>query len=103
MSLTREQFDEFTKLSPDIVVGTDRKGRVLYFSDGADDALGYEVEEVLGQFVGLFYPSVEEAKRVALAMRDPDHGGRGVCNTLETRFIARNGEEIPVAISGTIL
>lgn len=103
MSLTREQFEELTKRSPDIIVGTDRKGRVIYFNDGAHDSLGYESEEVLGEFVGLFYPSIDEAKRVAEAMRGPEYGGAGVCNTVETRFVARDGEEIPVAISGTIL
>jgi PAS domain S-box-containing protein len=103
MSLSREHFEELTKRSPDIIVGTDRKGRVVYFNDGAHDSLGYDSEEVLGEFVGLFYPSVEEARRVADAMRGPDHGGAGVCNTLETIFVARSGEEIPVAISGTIL
>ena len=103
MSLTREHFEQLTKSSPDIIVGTDRKGRVVYFNDGAHASLGYENEEVLGQFVGIFYPSVEEARRVSNIMRGPEHGGPGVCNTLETKFVARGGESIPVAISGTIL
>ncbi|MGB0619228.1 MAG: response regulator [Myxococcota bacterium] len=103
MTLSREHFEELTKRSPDIIVGTDRKGRVVYYNDGAHDSLGYENEEVLGEFVGLFYPSVEEAKRVAEAMRGPEQGGIGVCNTLETTFVARNGDLIPVAISGTVL
>lgn len=103
MSLRREHFEELTKRSPDIIVGTNRKGRIIYYNDGAHDSLGYEDEEVLGQFVGLFYPSVEEARRVGEAMRGPDHGGPGVCNTLETRFVTRTGEEIPVAITATIL
>ncbi len=103
MTLSREHFEELTKRSPDIIVGTDRKGRVVYFNDGAHDSLGYESSEVLGEFVGMLYPSVEEAKRVAEAMRGPDHGGSGVCYTLETEFVARNGDLIPVAISGTVL
>ena len=48
MGLTREQFEQLTNRSPDIIVGTDRKGRVIYFNDGAHDNLGYESEEVLG-------------------------------------------------------
>lgn len=103
MGLTRQQFEQLTNRSPDIIVGTDRKGRVIYFNDGAHDNLGYEDHEVLGQFVGVFYPSVEEARRVSEAMRASGHGGAGVVNTLETTFIARSGEHIPVAISGTLL
>ncbi|MFK7898888.1 MAG: response regulator [Myxococcota bacterium] len=103
MGLTREQLVQLTNRSPDIIVGTDRKGRVIYFNDGAHDTLGYESDEVLGEFVGLFYPSVKEARRIGEAMRSPRSGGRGVATNLETQFIARSGEEIPVAISGTIL
>ena len=103
MSLSREHFEELTKRSPDIIVGTDRKGRIVFYNDGAHDSLGYTDDEVLGEFVGMFYPSVEEARRVGEAMRGPEHGGVGVCNTLETTFVARDGEEIPVAISGTVL
>ncbi|MFP6655137.1 MAG: PAS domain S-box protein, partial [Myxococcota bacterium] len=103
MGLTRRQFEQLTNHSPDIIVGADRKGRVIYFNDGAHDSLGYEGDEMLGQFVGLFYSSVEEARRVSEAMRSPDYGGEGVVNTLETIFLARSGEHIPVAISGTLL
>jgi PAS domain S-box-containing protein len=103
MGLTRQQFELLTNRSPDIIVGTNRKGQVIYFNDGAHDSLGYETDEVLGQFVGLFYPSVEEAKRVSEAMRASGQDGVGVVNTLETTFIARSGEHIPVAISGTLL
>lgn len=103
MGLTREQLVQLTNRSPDIIVGTDRKGRVIYFNDGAHDTLGYESEEVLGEFVGLFYPSIKEARRIGEAMRSEDFGGTGVATNLESHFIARSGEEIPVAISGTVL
>ena len=103
MGLTREQFELLTNRSPDIIVGTDRKGRVIYFNDGAHDTLGYESEEVLGQFVGMFYLSVEEARRVSGAMRSAGRGRAGETHTIETIFLARSGEEIPVAISGTLL
>jgi CheY-like chemotaxis protein len=36
-------------------------------------------------------------------MRSAEHGETGVVNTLETAFVSRSGEVIPVAISGTIL
>jgi PAS domain S-box-containing protein len=103
MGLTREQFELLTNRSPDIIVGTDRKGRVIYFNDGAHDTLGYDSEEVLGQFVGMFYLSVEEARRVSTAMRTAGRVKVGETHTIETIFLARSGEEIPVAISGTLL
>src|SRR5262245_30287185 len=103
MGLTKDQLERLTNRSPDIVIATDRKGRVIYFNDGAHDTLGYEPEEVLGEFVGMFYPTIEEARRVGNAMRRSEHGGESKVNALETTFVARSGEHLPVAISGTLL
>ncbi|MDX1648671.1 MAG: response regulator [Myxococcota bacterium] len=103
MAPTRERLQQLVARSPDIVVGTDRKGVVVYYNDGAKKVLGYAPEEVLDTFVGRLYPSVEEAKRVMQAMRGEEHGGRDVVENFRTRFLSRQGEEIPVAISGTIL
>ena len=103
MGLTREQLERLTSRSPDIVIATDRKGRVVYYNDGAHDTLGYESSEVLGEFVGMFYPSIDEARRIGAAMRSSAHGGAARVSALETTFVARSGEHIPVAISGTLL
>src|SRR4029453_5279182 len=37
------------------------------------------------------------------AMRGEDHGGRGIVETFQTTFRSKSGEDIPVAISGTLL
>lgn len=103
MGISRETLERLIARSTDIVVATDRKGVVIYYNDGAKQTLGYEPEEVLGSFVGRLYPSVDEAKRVAAAMRSAGFGGKGVCETLRTTFVSKTGEEIPVAISGTLL
>ncbi len=103
MPLTREMLERLTDRSTDIVVATDTKGRIVYYNDGASKSLGYEPGEVLGVFVGTFYSSVEEARRVAQAMRDPNQFAPGVVESFQTRFCTKGGEEIPVAISGTLL
>lgn len=103
MGITKDSLELLIARSPDIVVGTDRRGIVVYYNDGAKRILGYGPEEVLGTFVGRLYPSVEEAKRVMDAMRSPGYGGTGVAANLETTFVSRSGEHIPVAISGAVL
>jgi PAS domain S-box-containing protein len=103
MPLTREMLERLTDRSTDIVVATDRKGRVVYYNDGASRSLGYASDEILGDFVGRLYPDIEEARRVAEVMRSPAQDGPGIVESLQTRFLAKNGEEIPVAISGTLL
>jgi PAS domain S-box-containing protein len=102
MALSRQRLQLLTDHSTDIVVGTDRKGTVVYYNDGAKRSLGYSQDEVLGTFVGRLYPSSEEAKRVMAAMRSPEHGGERIVQSFRTTFLAKNGEEIPVAISGTV-
>jgi PAS domain S-box-containing protein len=103
MTLSKARLEALTDRSTDIVVATDRKGNVVYYNDGAVRSLGYSPEEIMGAFVGRFYLSVDEAKRVMTAMRSDDHGGPGIVETFQTTFVAKDGREIPVAISGTLI
>ena len=103
MALTRERLEQLIASSTDIVVATDRKGVVDYYNDGASQILGYRPDEILGHFVAKLYPSLDEARRVMSAMRRPEFGGRGIAAHFRTTFLSKAGEEIPVAISGTIL
>jgi PAS domain S-box-containing protein len=103
MPLTKERLEQLISRSSDIVVATDAKGMVVFYNDGASEILGYDPEEILGQYVARLYPSLDEARRVMQAMRDPGFGGRGVVSTFPTTFLSKTGEEIPVAISGTLL
>ena len=103
MALTKERWEQLIARSTDIVVATDRKGMVSYYNDGASKILGYTQDEILGRYTAQLYPSLEEAKRVMSAMRSPDYGGSRIVETFLTTFLSKTGEEIPVAISGTIL
>ncbi|MEE2664855.1 MAG: response regulator [Myxococcota bacterium] len=103
MALSRERLQQLIDRSTDIVVGTDGKGTVVYYNDGATRILGYKSEEIMNEFVGRLYPSVDEAKRVMEAMRSPDHGGVGYVETFETEFLAKSGARVPVAISATLI
>ncbi len=103
MPMSKERLERLIAQSTDIVVATDGKGTVTYYNDGASQILGYTPDEILGQYVSRLYPSLDEARRVMRAMRDPGFGGPGVVSTFSTTFLSKAGEEIPVAISGTLL
>jgi PAS domain S-box-containing protein len=103
MAISKERLERLVARSPDVVVATDRSGKVVYYNDGASRILGYAPDEILGSFVGQLYPDIAEAKRVMAAMRDAGYGGRGVVETFQTTFLSKTGERIPVAISGTLL
>lgn len=101
--LPSSSFELLVESSPDIVVAVDRGGTVIYYNDGAEKGLGYTNAEIIGQNVGRLYPSLQEAHRVMAAMRSDDFGGPGKVKNFETTFITRSGEQLPVAISGSIL
>ena len=63
MALTAETFEQLVTHSGDIVVATNRAGTVSYYNDGAKRTLGYAQDEVLGKFVAMLYPSLEEARQ----------------------------------------
>src|SRR5258706_3595443 len=102
-ALCQETRERLIARSTDIVVATDRAGRVIYYNDGASRILCYKIHEILGHNVVTLYPSLAEAKRVMKAMRGEGHGGRGIVETFQTTFRSKSGEDIPVAISGTLL
>ncbi len=96
-------FERLVESSPDIVIAVDRSGTIIYYNDGAEKGLGYTAVEMLGQHVGRLYPSMQEAHRVMVAMRSDEFGGPGKVKNFETTFVTRWDEQMPVAISGSIL
>jgi PAS domain S-box-containing protein len=102
MPLPRIYFEKLLENSPDIVVAVDRSGSIVFYNDGARQTLGYTSDEVLGKPVTLLYKSREHAREVLRAMRGTDNGPSGTVKNCETVFVAKDGTEIPVAISGSI-
>jgi PAS domain S-box-containing protein len=103
MVAPRIYFEKLIESSPDIVVAVDRQGTIVFYNDGAHKTLGYSQGEVIGQHVTLLYPSLSEAKRVMASMRAGQAGTPAMVKNFETTFRTKSGEEIPVAISGTII
>ncbi len=103
MSLPSDYFQKLVESCPDIIIAVNRSGTIIFYNDGAQRTLGFTQEEMLGRDVLEIYPSRDEAKKVMCAMRGGAAGAPGkVCN-FETVFKTKKGEEIPVAISASIL
>lgn len=96
-------FERLLEDSPDIIVAVDRHGEIVFFNDGARTALGYLPEDVLGKHVAMFYPTLEDAKAVMRAMRDPAIDSMGKVRNFQTTFVTSSGERINVAISGALI
>src|SRR3990167_4543102 len=103
MSLPPQYFQKLFESCPDIIIAVDKQGTITFYNDGARQNLGFTHEEMLGKSVMEIYPTREEAKKVMEAMRCGEGGNQGkVCN-FETIFKTKRGEQIPVAISASVI
>jgi PAS domain S-box-containing protein len=89
--------------SPDAIVSVRRNGVIVIFNGAAETLLGYRQEEVVGKLniVNLYRPGV--AKEIMKDLRSPDFGGPGRLKKREVTVIRKDGTEIPVYLSASIL
>jgi PAS domain S-box-containing protein len=96
-------FEHLLASSLDIVIAVDSEGQIVFYNDGAYRTLGYTPGEIRGKHVTMVYPGIGEARRVMAAMRAGEKGETGQVKNFETELVAKNGEHIPVAISGSVI
>lgn len=85
--------------STDAIIATGINGEAVLFNKGAEVLSGYRREEVEVQGVPLVTESEEQGREVMRRMRE----GGGSVSALETTFRAKDGTNIPVLISASIL
>ena len=96
-------FERLLESSLDIVIAVDAKGQIIFYNDGACQTLGYTSAEIRGKHVTTVYPSLAEARKVMAAMRSGEFGEKSQVKNFETVLVAKSGEQIPAAISGSII
>ena len=101
---TNAFFTNIIQNSVDGIVVVDTKGVPLIFNQGAERILGYKAEEMIGNAENFrrFYP-VELASEMMRRMRSDEYGPPDKLNTTRMTFINKNGEEVPVNFSATII
>jgi len=107
LSAEIERMHEFQEklimTSSDGIIANDRDGNILIFNAGAEKIMGYSREEVVGKInVRDIYPP-GEAKRVKKAIYSPDYGGPGRLVAYETVVLNKNGEEVPIELSASLI
>jgi PAS domain S-box-containing protein len=85
--------------SPDPVISSDKEGNVDLFSEGAEALLGYRAKEAIGRSISVLYGDEAGARQVALEMRKRG----GTVSSLESVMLAKDGSNIPILISASIL
>src|SRR6266852_638673 len=99
-TLDQKYLQRLIDSSPDIIIAVDRDGTIVFYNNGARTNLHFSPSEIIGQKVTRIYPTIEEARRVMYAMRQAE-GGR--ISSFETVFCDSEHNQIPVAISGSII
>ena len=85
--------------SPDAIISTDKDGNVVLFSESAETLLGYRAKEVTGRSISVLYGDEAGARQVALELRKRG----GTVSSLESVMLAKDGSNIPVLISASVL
>ena len=101
---TNAFFTNIIQNSVDGIVVVDTKGVPLIFNEGAERILGYKAEEMIGNPENFrrFYPA-GVAGEMMRRMRSDEYGPPDKLNTTRMNFINKNGEEVPVNFSATII
>jgi len=91
---TREYLQSILDNTQVLVITTDLEGRIVSFNRGAEVALGYSAEEVVGRLANSFYHEPEE--REALVRRVQSEGA---VRDHESELRRSDGTYLPVAIN----
>jgi two-component system NtrC family sensor kinase len=88
--------------SPDAIVAIRKGGEIIIFNRAAEKLLGYRKDEIILRSILNIYP-FGQAKMIMKDLRSEDYGGPGKLEKRESLLLNKNGWEIPVYISASIL
>lgn len=96
---TKRYLTRLIESSPDAIFATDREGRIVLFSEGAESMLGYRSDEVLGRSAATLHGGEAVVKEIGREMRKRG----GTVSGLDSVLWAKDGNSIPVLISASVL
>lgn len=100
---TRDFLESIVQSSVDGIIAVNRKGTIVVFNEGAQRVTGYRVEDVVGRMhIAELYTEGGE-RDVMRKLRSPDFGGIGKLETSSYFIVGKNGEQIPVNLSASLL
>jgi two-component system NtrC family sensor kinase len=93
-------FENLIQSAVDGIVVVDTKGNVLIFNEGMQRLTGYSAQEV--EHLTSFY-SIDTAKENMRKMRSDQYGPPGKMNPTSMSITTKEGQEIPVTLSASII
>ena len=96
-------FMNLIQSSVDGIIAADMKGNIFIFNKGAEALTGYRADKVIGKIhITEIYPA-GVAKEVMNKLRSSDYGGMGKLTPIQFNITNKNGEEIPIQLSATLI
>jgi len=96
-------FQKVIQSTVDGIVMVDTKGNVLIFNEGMERLTGYSAGEIMEKgHLSSFY-NIEVAKENMKKMRSDNYGPVGKLNPTSMSITTKDGEEIPVTLSASII
>ena len=96
-------FENVIQSAVDGIVVVDTKGRVLIFNEGMERLTGYSTKEIMEHgHLASFY-NIDVAKENMRKMRSDHHGPLGKLNPTSMSITTKDGKEVPVTLSASII
>ena len=96
-------FQNVIQSTVDGIVVVDTKGNVLIFNEGMENLTGYTRTEIMEHgHLASFY-NIDVAKENMIKMRSDQHGPLGKLNPTSMSITTKEGKEVPVTISASII
>ncbi len=100
---TRLFFEKLIQSSAMAIVAADSYGEILLMNPVAEDLFGYAAEYAMHHIpVDKLYPP-GVAKQIMKQLRVEQHGGKGKISGHRTTILNRDGQEIPVELTASII
>ncbi|MBL90328.1 MAG: PAS domain S-box protein [Myxococcales bacterium] len=100
---TKEFLENLIDNSPDAIVAADIRGRLILLNKTAEEVLGYESADVIGQMhVRELYPPTI-AQEIMEKLRASGFGGVGRLHTVRQSLMDSSGAPIPVNMTASII
>jgi PAS domain S-box-containing protein len=96
---TKRYLTRLIESSLDAIISTNKEGNVVLFSESAESLLGYRAKEVTGRNISMLYGDEAGPRQIAREMRKRG----GSVSNFESVLLAKDGSNIPVLISASVL
>src|SRR5262245_47437113 len=95
----KDRLQKLIESSSDAITTADNRGRLVFWSKGAEEIFGYKASEVLGQSAAPFYAKgKEEARRVMAQLLR-----KGQLKNIEVDYLGKDGRKIFASLSASLL